>query len=66
MFYQPLIYSIRPSTKVNAKFNSYYKGLPALTVFSVNSLSSIEAQQNNPVLKWSDPQKITKTKSGLK
>ncbi len=28
----------------------------------MNSLGSIEAQRNNPVLKWSDPQKITETK----
>jgi len=32
----------------------------------MNSLGSIEAQRNNSVLKWSDPQKITETKSGLK
>jgi hypothetical protein len=48
------------------KFQSHYKGLPAFTVFSVNNLSSIDAQRNNPVLMWSDPQKITETKSGLK
>jgi hypothetical protein len=32
----------------------------------MNSLGSIEAQRNNPVLKWSDPQKITETKKWFK
>ena len=66
MFYQPLINSIRPSKNVNAKFQSHYKGLPAFTVFSKNSLGSNEAQRNNSVINWSDPKKITETKSGLK
>jgi hypothetical protein len=61
MSYQPLINSIRPSKIVNAKFQSHYKGLPAFNVSSVNSLSSIKAQQNKPVLKRLDPQKITIT-----
>jgi len=32
----------------------------------MNSLGSIEAQRNNSVLKWSDPQKITETKKWFK
>jgi hypothetical protein len=32
----------------------------------MNSLGSNEAQRNNPVLKWSDPQKITETKKWFK
>jgi hypothetical protein len=63
---QSLINNIRPSKNVNPKFQSHFKGLPAFNVFSVNSLSSIEAQRNNPVLKWSEPQKITETKKWFK